>query len=304
MLLKKLNQQKSSVNDDTLKTQSKNESVFLDKKQKKAIKLRERVDLSHDSAVLKFDLDANTRVLGLPVGKHFKLVMPNQNGTVSGEWNGRPDAETNKEFVTRSYTPISGDEHIGKLDLLVKFYRAKAKPQFPDGGKVSRQLDKLKVGQTIDIQGPFGRIEYLGCGKFKVGRNIVEVDQVGMLAGGSGITPMLQVVRYALQDPNDKTNFSLIYANQTEEDILVRKELEEYAKQNPDRFKLHFTLDRPPDDWKFSKGFVTTDMIVQNLPPPSDKTLMLMCGPPPMIKFACRANMDKLGYAKNLQVEF
>lgn len=297
--------QKKSKNNTVKDAAVKNNNpVFLDKTKKKAIKLMKRVDLSHDSAVLKFDLDTPSSVLGLPVGKHFKLVMPNQVGTVNGEWNQRPDAEHGKEIITRSYTPISGDEKIGKLDLLVKFYKPGVVDRFPDGGKVSRQLDNLKVGEEIFIQGPFGRVEYKGCGKFKVGRKEMVVSEVGMMAGGSGITPMLQIIRYALIDPKDKTKFSLIYANQTEDDILVRSELEEFSKKYPERFKLNFTIDRPTESWKFSKGFITDEMIKKHLPGPSEKTLMLMCGPPPMVKFACRANMEKLGYSKESQIEF
>ena len=45
-------------------------------------------------------------------------------------------------------------------------------------------------------------------------------------------------------------------------------------------------------------------MISERLPAPGADTLMLMCGPPPMIKFACKANLDALGYAKERQLAF
>lgn len=45
-------------------------------------------------------------------------------------------------------------------------------------------------------------------------------------------------------------------------------------------------------------------MIAAHLPAPGPSTLVLMCGPPPMVKFACQANLDKLGYAKESQVAF
>lgn len=53
-----------------------------------------------------------------------------------------------------------------------------------------------------------------------------------MLAGGSGITPMYQVARCLLGDPGEFTTISLIYANVTEEDILLRKELDELSATN------------------------------------------------------------------------
>ena len=50
--------------------------------------------------------------------------------------------------------------------------------------------------------------------------------------------------------------------------------------------------------WKYSEGFVSADMIQAHLPPPADDTLICMCGPPPMIQFACQPNLDKLGYSQ------
>lgn len=49
--------------------------------------------------------------------------------------------------------------------------------------------------------------------------------------------------------------------------------------------------------WKYGSGFITADMIKQHLYAPSNETLTLICGPPPMIEFACNPNLDKLGYA-------
>lgn len=56
-----------------------------------------------------------------------------------------------------------------------------------------------------------------------------------MLAGGTGITPMYQVANMILKNPNDKTKMRLIFANLTEEDILLQKELAALAVEHPDR---------------------------------------------------------------------
>ena len=63
--------------------------------------------------------------------------------------------------------------------------------------------------------------------------------------GGTGITPMLQLIRQVFRDKNDRTCLSLLFANQTEDDILLREELEEVQKEYPERFKLWYTVDRP-----------------------------------------------------------
>lgn len=56
--------------------------------------------------------------------------------------------------------------------------------------------------------------------------------------------------------------------------------------------------------WKYSVGFVSSDMISEHLYPPAEDTLVLMCGPPPMINFACKPNLDKLGYSEKLRFSY
>jgi len=123
----------------------------------------------------------------------------------------------------------------------------------------------------------------------------------GMIAGGTGITPMLQIMHAVLRDePNSDVTVSLIYANQSEDDILVRQELEGAVEKYAGRFKLHYTVDNPPEGWKYSKGFITKEMIQTHLPAVASdgSTQILMCGPPPMTKFACLPNLEALGFKK------
>ena len=107
---------------------------------------------------------------------------------------------------------------------------------------------------------------------------------------------MLQVMRAMFKDSADATEVSLLFANQTEEDILLRDELEACKRNNAGFKTLRYTLDRPPKDWTGHTGFINEAMLREAMPPPSSDTLILMCGPPPMIKFACEPNLEKLGY--------
>jgi Oxidoreductase NAD-binding domain len=94
----------------------------------------------------------------------------------------------------------------------------------------------------------------------------------------------VSVVRAILKDPKDQTEVWLLFANQTEDDILLRSELEEIANDpvNGKRFHLWYTLDRPPaEGWKYSSGFINKDMCAAHLPPPADDTMLFVCGPPP-----------------------
>ena len=57
---------------------------------------------------------------------------------------------------------------------------------------------------------------------------------------------MLQIVQAILKDSEDKTRVSLLFANQTEKDILVREELEA-MDEGSDQFSLWYTLDKSPE---------------------------------------------------------
>ena len=66
---------------------------------------------------------------------------------------------------------------------------------------------------------------------------------------------------------------------------MVKPELEALAAEYPDRFQLHYTVDRPPPGWKYSSGFITKEMIAKYLfIPNGTSTQIYMCGPPPMTK--------------------
>ena len=77
--------------------------VALNTRQKLAVPLIEKEVLSSDSRRFRFGLPSKNHKLGLPIGKHF---------FVSGRWNG--------EFVMRPYTPVTGDEVTGFVDLVIK----------------------------------------------------------------------------------------------------------------------------------------------------------------------------------------
>ena len=170
----------------------------------------------------------------------------------------------------------------------------------------------LKVGDTLDFQGPKGRYEYRGRGTFAIkklksqggGFEIRRAKRVGMIAGGSGITPMMQVSNEILRDKSDGTKVSLLFANQTEGDILLRDELDAAAAAHGERFKVHYTVDKAPKKWQYSEGFVTAEMIKEHMPPPGKDTQILLCGPPPMIKFAIMPAFEKLGYTKDMFLQW
>lgn len=231
--------------------------------------LKEKTVISHNVAIYRFGLQSPTQILGLPIGQHMSLAA-------TLEVNGEP-----KEIV-RSYTPISSDENPGYFDLLIKSY-----PQ----GNISRHMGTLNLGDVMKVKGPKGAMVYTpGL-----------VKRFGMIAGGTGITPMLQIIRAIVRGRprnggNDTTEVDLIFANVNYEDILLKDDLDSLTNEDPG-FRVYYVLNNPPEKWDGGVGFCTADMIKAKLPPPGPDMKLLMCGPPPMIS-AMKKAADSLGYDK------
>ena len=162
---------------------------------------------------------------------------------------------------------------------------------------MSRYLEALPIGETIDVKGPLGHIEYIGKGNFLVGDERKKARKLAMIAGGTGITPIYQVMQAVLKDPEDKTEMHVVFANRTEEDILLREELEEWAEERPQQVKLWYVVGETKDQqWRYSVGFITEEILRSRIPPPGDDVLVLACGPPPMLQYAVVPNLEKIGY--------
>jgi cytochrome-b5 reductase len=94
---------------------------------------------------------------------------------------------------------------------------------------------------------------------------------------------MLQVLSEALANPEDKTEYALLFGNVSEADILLKDQLDELAKKHSN-FKVHYVLSRPSQEWTGSVGHIGADLIKKFMPEPSDDNMVFICGPPPMVK--------------------
>eukprot|EP00958_Prasinococcus_capsulatus_P024321 scaffold3768_cov376-Prasinococcus_capsulatus_cf.AAC.36 len=235
--------------------------------------------LSHDTKRWTFALQTKDTVLGLPVGKHLLLR-----------------AKIGDKNVIRAYTPTSSDKDLGIVQFVIKVYPP-LPPKFPLGGVFSQYMDSLEVGDLLEMKGALGEIVYHGRGRLSVNNVERQVTHIAILAAGTGITPGYQIMKAIYEDADDTTEVSLIYANKSETDILVREDIDKFAqKQNINRW---YTVDNATPGWKFSSGYVNYDMIKKRCAPASATSIALLCGPPGFCKYACQANLEKLGYDEN-----
>ncbi|CAO3610486.1 unnamed protein product [Cunninghamella echinulata] len=249
----------------------------LDQHMTKQFKLLEKIKINHNTSLYQFALPHSKDVLGLPVGKYISISI-----NIDG-----------KEVV-RNYTPTSGNETKGYFDLIIKTYPT---------GLVSNYISQLEIGDKIDIQGPKGTYSYTP--------NVMK--EIAMIAGGTGLTPMLPIIRSTLRNTQDKTKLTLIYANNTIDDILLKGELDRLERKYSDQFRVHHVLAIPPPTATaittssptspskpllndYSIGFVTKEVLARWLPSPSKDIQLLLCGPPPMIadveKFVIELGFD------------
>ncbi|ODV89665.1 hypothetical protein CANCADRAFT_4288 [Tortispora caseinolytica NRRL Y-17796] len=173
--------------------------------------------------------------------------------------------ETEDDEVIRPYTPISELDNPEMVELLIKMY-----PQ----GNASVYMHNMKVGDKIDMLGPVS--------KYPLKPN--QHDHLVLLGGGTGITPLYQLIRGVLSNPLDKTRLTLLYGNVQETDILLKEELDKLQAEHPLQFKIVYTLDHPGPEWKGRVGFIDRDLLEQVTHPSEPNVKIFVCGPPGFYK--------------------
>lgn len=172
--------------------------------------------------------------------------------------------------VRRSYSLCSSP--FVDQDLVVTVKRV-------ENGLMSNWLpDNVKAGDTLRVMEPMGQFttEYKQDQK----RHVV------MFAGGSGITPIMSILKSLLtQEP--ETMVSLIYCNRDEESIIFKKALEHWETQHQGRLQVIHVLDQAPMNWQGYSGLLNPDMLknlFERIPNWGlEKTTYYMCGPEGMM---------------------
>ena len=163
----------------------------------------------------------------------------------------------------RCYTPVTLNGTKGYFDLVVK-----RQPK----GLMTNYLFGLHIGDHMEFRKIVSKMRYTP-NRWK---------EVGLICGGTGLTPMLQVLRYALEScSEDKTKFHLLFCNRTENHIFLKGLLNQLAKTYPKRLVVHYSVDFAlrPEAWEGFIGYPTTETLRRTMPPPCEKNLIMVCGP-------------------------
>ncbi|KAI1145967.1 oxidoreductase NAD-binding domain-containing protein [Nemania diffusa] len=212
--------------------------------------LKSTEDINHNTKKLIFQLPEGDMVSGLHIASALltKFVPEGQKA------------------VLRPYTPTSDESAKGYVELIVKKY---------PGGPMSTYLHDLVPGQSLDFKGPLPKYAWAPN----------KHDHIALVAGGTGITPMYQLIRAVFDNPEDKTKVTLVFGNLTEEDILLKRELAHIENTYPQRFRAFYVLDNPPKEWSGDKGHITKDLLKTVLPEPKEGNIKIfVCGPPGLYK--------------------
>jgi len=183
--------------------------------------------------------------------------------------------------LRRSYSICSAVQDYdaqGELRVAVKLVE--------DGLFSSHLHDSIAPGQVIDVMTPDGR--------FHVPLDPATARHYVAFAAGSGITPVLSLIRTTLQ-AEPRSRFTLVYGNRNVDSIIFSEALEDLKNQYLSRFTLYHVLSRQPQEVDLLHGRLDHDRVtafLQTLIPVDDIDAAFVCGPASMIDEAEAALRD------------
>ena len=152
-------------------------------------------------------------------------------------------------------------------------------------GRVTEELRRLEVGETVGVRGPYGN-------SFPIeeffGKNLVFV------AGGIALPPLRTVIWNCLDWREKFGDITIVYGARTEADLVYKRELDEWQERGDVRLVKTVDPGGNGPSWDGKVGFVPT--VLGEAAPASENTIALVCGPPIMIKFTLPV-LEKLGFS-------
>ncbi len=150
------------------------------------------------------------------------------------------------------------------------------------GGRVSNYLnDTTQVGDELAVLGP--------SGNFTIEPRQVNERHLVMVAGGSGITPIMSLLETVLRVEGG-SRVTLIYGNRAWEDVIFQERLDALGEEFQGRLVVDYVLEKPPADWSAGEGLLGSEVLAARLDTLGieDDGLIryFICGPTPMMEAA------------------
>lgn len=179
--------------------------------------------------------------------------------------------------TSRPYSISSSPTQTGYYDIAVR--------RVDDGFVSNYFLDEVKVGDGFESTSPSGNFHH---------DPLFHGDELVFLAGGSGITPLMSMIR-EIADRNLSRSIVLLYGSRTPDDIIFHERIREISLRHPNLSYIPVISD-PPAGYTGHTGFITSALIKKTVPDVSSRTFYL-CGPELMYAF-CLQELQKLGVRK------
>ncbi|CAI7593986.1 unnamed protein product [Penicillium glandicola] len=239
------------------------------------LRLQSTQDVNHNTKRLVFEFPDQSATSGLTLTSALLTISRPE-----GRWIP----------VLRPYTPISDLNQEGQIELMVKKY---------PNGKASGHIHSLVPGDTLTFAAALKGHAWTPN----------QSPQIYLIAGGAGITPIYQLARGILNNPADKTKINLVFGVNTEQDLLLREELESFKTRFPGRFDYIYTVSHPEGQNDGSrKGYITEELLRDVVRADGDAKVFV-CGPPAMEDSLVGSRsqvgiLGRLGFAKGQIVRF
>jgi ferredoxin-NADP reductase len=181
--------------------------------------------------------------------------------------------DTGRIKTSRPYSISSPPSRKDYWDLTV---------QRVENGLVSNYLlDEVKTGDHFASSGPQGTFCF---------NPLIHDDNIVCLAGGSGVTPFLSMIREQV-DKGSNRRIALLYGVREPKDAIFYDELISLAEKH-DSIHFHPVFENPPDGFQGPTGYITADVIKKTIGDLEDKTFFI-CGPQAMYDF-CLEQLKEL----------
>ncbi|XP_074006477.1 cytochrome b5 reductase 4 isoform X2 [Numenius arquata] len=235
-------------------------------------KLVSKTEVTHDTKLFCLTLPESTH-LRVPTGQHVYLKQ-----IVAGTEVVKPYTPV-LPFLPRDFKEPS--HHDGaRIYLMIKIY---------SHGLFTQALDHLQIGDSISVSNPEGN--------FKKSQ-VQSLEDLFLLAAGTGFTPMVKLLDFALAEVSSLRRVKLIFFNKTEDDILWRDQLEQLALKD-ERFEVQFILSQPTKDWVGKEGKISSSLLSEFVKRSrkDSKVLICICGPTPFTEQGVQ-DLKDLGYSQ------